>query len=154
MKINVDKNKYGIVDFDNLSPQSDVDYYFKRNDREIPVYKIYRIIGTVIGKNDTRSSISLLTTSGVVNVKFTKEYYAMANRQISQVNPDGTKSIIEKSWFRRGSRILVAGYRRDDTFIAKTYSKTIGHQLYLITNVKGKDIELKYGRAGQEEGEG
>lgn len=152
--INVDKNKYGIVDFDNLSPQSDVDYYFKRNGREIPVYKIYRIIGTVIGKNDTRSSISLLTTSGVVNVKFTKEYYAMANRQISQVNPDGTKSIIEKSWFRRGSRILVAGYRRDDTFTAKTYSKTIGHQLYLITNVKGKDIELKYGRAGQEEDEG
>ena len=50
---------------------------FKRNGKQIPLYKLYRIAGTVISKNDARHSISLLTTSGVVNVKFTKEYYAL-----------------------------------------------------------------------------
>lgn len=146
----VDKAKYGIEDYKEIQEQ-EVDYYFKRGGREIPIYKIHRIIGTVIGKNDTRSSISLLTTGGVVNVKFTKEYYAMANRQISQVNADGSKTVVDKSWFRRGTKLMIAGYKREDAFVAKTYSKTGGHQLYLISNVDGKDIELRYERAGYEE---
>lgn len=75
--IGINKEKYGITNFYDLSSKPLVDYYFKRNGRQIPIYKIYRIAGTVIGKNDTRASISLLTTEGVVNVKFTKEYYAM-----------------------------------------------------------------------------
>ena len=143
----VDKDKYGIKDFDNI-PNLEIDYYFKRSGREIPVYKIHRIVGTVIGKNDTRSSISLLTVGGVVNVKFTKEYYAMANRQISQTNADGGKTVVDKSWFRRGTKLMVAGYKREDAFVAKTYAKTAGHQLYLISNVNGKDIELRYERTG------
>ena len=76
---------------------------FKRNGKDIPIYKTYKIVGTVIGKNDTRSSISLLTLHGVVNVKFTKEYFAMYNRQLSEVQPDGSKKVVEKSWFTRGN---------------------------------------------------
>ena len=56
---NVDLNKYGIVDFNDLSPDSEIDYLFKRGGRDLPIYKISKIIGTVIGKNDTRSSITL-----------------------------------------------------------------------------------------------
>ena len=87
--INVNTDKYGIVDFFSLSPDPDVDYYFKRNGHDIPIYKIRKVIGTVIGKNDARSSISLLTTSGVITVKFTKEYFAMYNRQMSERQPSG-----------------------------------------------------------------
>ena len=145
---NVNKIKYGIKDFDKI-PNCEIDCYFKRGGKQIPIYKLTRIVGTVIAKNDTRSSISLLTTSGVVNVKFTKEYYAMANRQISQVNPDGTKTIIEKSWFRKGAKIMVTGYRREDTFVAKTYAKTAGHQLYLITEVMSDEMCLQGERYGE-----
>ena len=31
---------------------------------------------------------------------------------------------------------MVQGYRREDDFVAKTYTKTPGHTLYKITNIK------------------
>ena len=146
---NVKTNKYGIVDFFSLSSDPDVDYFFKRNGHDIPIYKIHKIVGTVIGKNDARSSITLLTTSGVVTVKFTKEYFAMFNRQISEKQEDGTKKVVEKGWFTRGTKLLVAGFRRDDTFVGKTYKNNGFHQLYKITEVKDNgEIEIIHDRAG------
>ena len=136
----VNMDKYGIVDFFSLSPDPDVDYYFKRNGHDIPIYKIRKVIGTVIGKNDARSSISLLTTSGVITVKFTKEYFAMYNRQMSERQEDGS------------TKVMVAGFRRDDTFVAKTYKNNGFHQLYRITDIKENgDIEITHDRAGMEE---
>jgi len=150
--INVNNNKYGIVDFNELASTPSIDYFFKRNGRDIPIYKIYKIAGTVIGKNDTRSSITLLTPTGVVNVKFTKEYYAMYNRQISELGEDNVKHVVEKGWFTRGVKLLVAGYKRDDTFVAKTYKNNSFHQLYQITNVYDNgDIQLIHERANMKE---
>ena len=149
--INVNKSLYGIVDFNSLPSVPRVDYYFKRNGVQIPIFKLYRIIGTVIGKNDTRSSITLLTTSGVVNVKFTRDYYAMFNRQISEVNQAGEKKVKEKGWFTRGTKLLINGFRRDDTFVAKKYKSTNGHQLYKILNVNNHKISLTSTRYGMEE---
>ena len=147
--INVNTKKYGIVDFDSLSEESEIDYFFKRNGRDIPIYKTYKIIGTVIAKNDNKSSIDLLTTSGVVTVKFTKEYFAMFNRQISEVQEDGTKKIKEKGWFTRGTKLMVTGYRREDTFVGKTYKNTPTHQLYKIVSVLDNgDMELTHERYG------
>ena len=151
---NVKMNKYGIVDFNDLSSEPAIDYFFKRNGRDLPIYKISKIIGTVIGKNDTRSSITLLTTTGVVNVKFTKEYFAMYNRQLSEKQPDGTKKVVEKGWFTRGIKLLVAGYRRDDTFVAKTYKNNGFHQIYKIVNVTDNgELELVHDRQGMSDDE-
>ena len=148
---NINNRKYGIVDFNNLPIIPEVDYFFKRNGVQIPIYKLCRIAGTVIGKNDTRHSVVLLTTSGVVNVKLTRDYYAMFNRQISEVNDKGEKKVKEKGWFTRGTKLLVTGYRRDDTFVAKKYKSTGGHQLYKIIEVVGKNISLTATRYGMEE---
>jgi DNA polymerase-3 subunit alpha len=147
----INKNKYGIIDFDSLSPVSDIDYFFKRNGKQIPIYKLYRIAGTVISKNDTRHSISLLTTNGVVNVKFTKDFYALYGRQISEPQADGTKKIKEKGWFVRGTKLMITGFRRDDTFVAKRYANTPGHTLYKITDIVGPDIIITSKRYGQDE---
>ena len=145
----VNKNRYGVIDFDTLPSEPIVDTYFKRNGHELPIYKIYKIVGTVIGKNDTRSSITLLTPTGVVNVKFTKDYFTMYNRQLSEVQEDGTKKVTEKGWFTRGVKLLVAGFRRDDTFVAKTYKNTGFHQLYKITAIdKEGNIEITHDREG------
>ena len=152
---NMDMKKYGIVDFESLSPIPVVDYTFKRNGKEIPIYQTFKIAGTIISKNDTHSSIVLLTTTGVVTVKFTKEYFAMFGRQISEKQEDGTKKVIEKGWFQRGTKVMCTGIRRDDTFVTKTYSKTLTHQLYKITNI-GEDgsVELIHERAkGESEDE-
>ena len=147
----IDNAKYGIKDFFSLSPIPEIDYHFKRNGKQIPIYKLCRIAGTVIGKNDTRHSVTLLTTSGVVNIKFTRDYYAMFNRQLSEKDEKGVKHIVEKGWFTRGTKILVTGYRRDDTFVTKKYKNTGGHQLYKITAIHGRNIDITSERYGNNE---
>ena len=145
----VNNKRYGIEDFSLMPTTPRVAKFFKRNGREIPLYEIHRIAGTVIAKNNTRHSIELLTTTGVVTVKFTKDFYAMFGRQISEVNAQGEKKIVEKGWFVRGTKLLLAGYRRDDTFVSKKYKDTPGHQIYKITKVDGETIELEHNRYGQ-----
>ena len=144
----VDNSKYGIKNFFDLSSVPEVDKTFTKNGKQIPIFKLCRIAGTVIGKDDTKHIVSLLTTDGVVNVKFTRDYYAMYNRQISKVNADGKKSVLEKGWFTRGSKLLITGFRRDDTFVAKRYSSTPGHILWKIVSVDGSDITIEHNRMG------
>ena len=145
---NIDKDRYGLVDFDTLPEVPEVDYFFKRNGKDIPIYKTYKIIGTVIGKNDAKSSISLLTTTGVINVKFTKEYFAMFARQISEKQEDGKKKVMEKGWFQRGVKVMCTGFRREDTFVCKSYKHTPTHQLYKITSISkdGTLMEIEHER--------
>jgi hypothetical protein len=78
----------------------------------------------------------------------------MAGRQISEKQDDGTKKVVEKGWFIRGTKLLVQGYRRDDTFVGKTYAKTVGHQLYKITTINSDgSLELQHERRGSQEEE-
>lgn len=142
----VDTTKYGVSDFFNLPKTPEVDYYFKRGGAQIPIFKTSKIIGTVLSKNDTRHSIDLLTTTGVVNVKFTKDHYAMYNRQLSEVGEDGTKHVVESGWFKRGVKLMLTGFRRDDQFVVKTYSHTPTHSIYKITEVNGSEIEIEHER--------
>lgn len=149
---NIDIDKYGIVDFFSLPSNPSVNYFFKRNGKEIPIYNTYKIIGTVISKDNAHSSVSLLTTTGVVTVKFTKDYFAMFARQISEKQEDGTKKVVEKGWMNRGIKLMITGFRRDDQFVAKSYKHTPTHQIYKIevTN-DGKDMELTHQRWGDVE---
>ena len=142
----VDTMKYGIADFNQLPEEPEVDYFIKRKDAEIPIYKLTKIIGTVISKDDSHSSICLLTTTGVVTVKFTKEYYAMYKQQISTKNADGKKTVVEKGWFKRGEKLMITGFRRESQFVAKAYKNTPTHQLYKITAIDNGNIELVHDR--------
>lgn len=131
----VNNNKYGFVDFNKLPVEPEVDSIFKRAGKEIKLFKLHRICGTCIAKNNVKGIVSLLTTSGVVNVKFRKEYFSLFDKQISVRQSDGSKKIVEKSWFNRGNMIVVTGIRSGDDFISKKYASTGGHQLYKINEV-------------------
>lgn len=139
---NVNLERYGISNFEDLPVEPEIDYFYKRKNNNIPIYKLRRIVGTVIAKDDNRTSVTLLTTTGVVNVKFTRDYYAMFKKQISQINPDGTKTVMEKGWFTRGTMLMITGFRRDDTFVAKNYKNSGSHQLYKITDVVNDEIVI------------
>ena len=132
---NLNMGKYGIENFFDLPQSPEIEYTFRRKDAVIPIYKISKIAGTCIAKNKAKSSISLLTTEGVVTVKFRKEYFALFDKQISEVQPDGKKKVMEKSWFKRGNMLMIQGIRRDDNFVAKKYARTQGHQLYKINSI-------------------
>ena len=130
---NVNTKKYGYDDFFQLPEEPEVeDSWTNRDGRTFHHYKLHKICGTCINKNKSKATVSLLTTTGVVTIKFRKEYFALFDKQISQRQPDGTKKRIEASWFNRGSMIVVMGIRRGDTFMPKKYANTIGHELYHI----------------------
>ena len=147
--------KYGISNFNDLSVNPVVEKVFTRGEANIAIYKLDKICGTCIAKNKTKSTVYLLTTDGVVPVKFRQEYFSMFDKQISQRQEDGTKKVVEKSWFNRGNMIMVQGIRREDEFVPKRYSSTPGHQLYHIDAIlENGDLELRHTRAmGAEEDE-
>ena len=149
---NVNTQKYGISNFFRLPAQPEAEYYFKRNGKDVPIWKTYKIIGTVLCKNDNKATVTLLTTSGVVTIKMTKDHYAMYKKQISEKNEDGTKSIVEKGWFKRGNMLMFTGFRRDDQFVVKTYKHTPTHSVYKIElENDGRDMILTHERTEVEE---
>ena len=151
--INVNNSKYGFVNFFSLSEEPMVEKVFKRGASLIPIYKLHKICGTCIAKNKTKSTVYLLTTNGVVPVKFRQEHFALFDKQTFKRSADGKKKVIEKSWFNRGNMIVVQGIRRGDEFVAKKYASSGGHQLYHIDEVlENGDLILRSERyQGEEE---
>ena len=131
----INTDRYGIVDFFQLDEEPVVESIARWGAKEIPIFKLVRICGTCIAKNKTKGIVSLLTTTGVVNVKFRKEYFSLFDKQISERQPDGSKKIVEKSWFNRGNMIIVNGMRSGDDFISKKYKSSNVHQLYKIDQI-------------------
>ena len=143
---------FGVSDFFRLPEEPEAEYYFKRNGQDLPIWKTYKIAGTVIAKNDNKASLTLLTPTGVVTVKMTKDQYAKFKKQISEKQEDGTKKIVEKGWFKRGTLLLFTGYRRGDQFVVKTYKHTPTHSVYKIDLInEGHDMELTHERIDTEE---
>ena len=133
---NINSKKYGYVDFNQLPEEPRIERSFTKAGKTINIYYLSKICGTCIAKNKNKSMVTILTPTGVVNIKFRKEYFSLFDKQISQKQPDGTKKIMEKSWFNRGNMIVVQGIRSGDDFIPKKYASTIGHQLYHIDAIQ------------------
>lgn len=146
---NLNTFRYGVIDFNSLPEQPIPVKSFKKGDHIIDMYNLVKIAGTCIAKNKDKATVTLLTTTGVVNVKLRKEQFAFYDKQISQINEKGEKKIIEKSWFTRGNMIMVQGIRRDNQFFAKKYASTPGHTIYKISKVNEETgtVELQYERA-------
>ena len=149
--INTNFHKYGIVNYNELPTEPEVDRYFYKDDKKINLYKLNRIAGTCIAKDKNKSIVTLLTVDGVVNVKFRKGLFALYDKQISAVDAEGKKRVLEKSWFNRGNMIVVTGIREgDEDFFAKKYSATPGHTIYKIEEIKDNgDLILLDHRAGE-----
>ena len=116
-------------------------------------YQLYRIAGTVLDRDNNKHTITLLTTDGVVTVKLYAGAYAHYNKQISTLDPDGTKKVLEKSWFTRGTKLLVTGIRRGDSFWPKKYSDSVYHHtICRITDVMvNGDLQLQVERIDADE---
>ena len=69
-------------------------------------------------------------------MKFYKGQFSFYDKQISDVNEDGKKTVLEKSWFVRGNKLLVTGYRREDQFVPKKYmDSAYKHTLQFIKDI-------------------
>ena len=149
----LDKLAYNVKPYNSLPDNPPVERTFKRNGVDIPLFKTCRIVGAVVAKEDNKSCVSILTPeSGVVTVKMSRDYYARLNRQMSQVQPDGTKKVMEKGWFTRGTLLMFNGFKRSGMFFTKSYRHTKSHQCYhILTEVKNNGtIDMTAWRWGEE----
>ena len=148
----VDTKYYGFSDFKELDETPDVERVIMIKGKEVPIFKIRRIIGTVLDRDKLKKTVTLLTTSGVVMVKIYGDVFTHYDKQISEKGADGKKHVIEKSWLSRGNKIIVTGIRRDSDFLAKKYSRTPWHLVELITQInENGTIKSRGVRADEEE---
>ncbi len=149
----LDEELYNISDFNILPNNPDVDKVIMIKGKEVPLYRISRIAGTVLDKDKAKRTVTLLTTTGVVTIKIFGDVFAKYDRQISEKDPiTGKKKVLEKSWFSRGNKIIVSGIKKENMFIAKKYAKTPFHLIELIKEIRSDGSVYKIGeRLGEEE---
>ena len=130
-------SQYLYDDFFKLSEEPEVDYSFMGKDgNEVRVYKLHRIIGTVIDKSKMKNTVTLLTPTGVVNVKVYKNQYAGYDKQLSQRGADGKKHIVESSWFKRGTLLMIQGIKNGENFIPKKRKDSMFPVISKILNIR------------------
>lgn len=146
----VDFDLYGIEDYFDLPESPEVERVIPIKGKQVPIFKLHRIAGTVLDRDKAKKTISLLTLNGVVSVKIYGGVFEQYDKQISVKGPDGHKHVIEKSMFTRGNKLIVTGIRQDDGFVAKVYSRTEWHRVEQIIGVNGERLVIKAERAGEE----
>lgn len=128
---NIDTEKYNISNYNELSEEPKIVGYSNYKNKQYPRYELSRIAGTVLDRNKTKHSVTLLTPHGVVLVKFYSGQFGFYDKIISkstgELNAQGKpkKIKLEDGWFKRGTKLIITGYRRGDQFKAKRYSNTI-----------------------------
>lgn len=138
----VNREKYGVVNFNELSDNPEVIGFTMYKKLQYPKFKLDRIIGTVLDRDKNKHTITLLTPEGVVTVKFYSGQFSFYDKTISQDNGvnekgDMKKTVLESGWFSRGTRVLVTGFRRGDQFKPKRYKNSIyRHTVQKILEIK------------------
>ena len=147
----INNEKYNIVNFFELPKEPKIASTYMRKGFEKPKFEIVRIAGTVLDKNKHKHTIALLTVNGVVNVKYYDGAFYHYDRQISCKNENGKKTVLEKSWFSRGSKLLLCGFRREQYFRPYRYRDTIyNHTTTLIEGITPEgDLILRTERMQQ-----
>ena len=144
----IDHNKYGVVDFNDLPEEPVVIGFTKYKGLQYPKFQLNRIVGTVLDRDKNKHSVTILTPTGVVVLKFYAGQFSFYDKTISKdvgiadENGKIKKVVLENGWFSRGSLIMVTGFRRGDIFKPKRYKNSIyQHALSKIVEVR-EDNEL------------
>ena len=149
---NIDDYAYNIDDFFELNEQPEIDRIIPINGKQIQMYKLHKIAGTVLDKDKSKNTVTILTKSGVVPVKVWQSQFTKYDKQISEIGADGKKHVIEKSFFARGNKVMFIGIRRDAMFIPKIY-KNSGYDspIGLITDISNNgELKFKFNRVETE----
>ena len=147
--VDLDMDRYELTDFADLPEDPIVDRVIPIKGKQVPILKLFRICGTVLDRDKSKKTVTLLTTSGVVTVKIFGGVFAQYDKQISERGADGKKHVIEKSMFSRGNKIIVIGVRDGDSFRAKKYSRTPFHLVEQIVEVNKDGTMITRSRQDQ-----
>lgn len=136
----MDLSQFYTVDKFNELPRTPETYEITnpRNGRKYKRNKLAIIAGTVVEKNKTKSMITLNTQYGIVEVKLHRSTFSHFDRKTPE----------EASWFTRGTKLIVVGFRREESFIPKIYSESaFTSNVMKIEQMPSGRIDIKTERA-------
>jgi DNA polymerase-3 subunit alpha len=103
--------------------------YKRTNKRGFKEYEISAIAGIVVGYNNQKKLVYILTkNSGVVTAKLTRRTYIKYQEQTEN----------EKSWWERGTKLILLGYKNGEAFNVK------GNNIYRKSVIKIERNNRKY----------
>lgn len=141
---NVNFQKYNLSKFTEL-PLTPVFIDKRYKNRHWKQYELSTICGVLIDRDDNHSIISILTPENiVVNCKMNNGIFAFYKSQISETK-NGKNIILEKPWLKRGTLLILCGYRRGlNDFVCKRYKNSIyQHQIQKIISVNNETGDIQ-----------
>ena len=103
----------------------------------IPTYETCLIVGTVVDKNKNKNLVVLNTEGGIVELKISKDKFIHYDKVV-----DG-----EESWFKRGTKLVVHGYRKENIFVPRVYKTSLFKKpLMKITKYNEKNVYFQLDR--------
>lgn len=88
-----------------------------------PIYPSETIVGTVIDKISAKKAIVLLTTNGVAHIKLGEKLFSKYGKTTSVTNIKGQPPVVDKSWFDRGTNLVIRGTRKMNDFKVSGYKQ-------------------------------
>jgi DNA polymerase-3 subunit alpha len=81
----------------------------------------------------------------VVTVRYNKGAFINYDQKIVEVNGK-EKTVLDDSWFKRGTKLILTGFRRGEEFVLRTYSKQppLNHTTIKINGFNGKEFDLQF----------
>lgn len=141
LKANLEK--YNIRNFDELPIEPEIVGYTKYKNIQYPKYDLYNVAGTVLDRDKNKHLVTLLTTNGVITVKFYSGQFSFYDKTISiddgidEKTGKNKKTTLEDGWFKRGNLLLITGFRREGNFFPKRYKNSVAqHTVQLIKEIK------------------
>ena len=131
-EINI-SNYYKLSDFNTLpSEPKSVLKTNPRTGREYKQMELVTLAGVVVDKNKNKKIVTLSTLHGVVDVKLQQEAFAYYDKKTE-----------EDSWFKRGTKLLVNGFRRGEVFVPRVYFDSIFDSTFLKIEENSGRLILK-----------
>jgi DNA polymerase III subunit alpha len=111
--------------------------------RRFPRFNLGIIAGTVVDKNKDKHIVYLSTQFGVVPLKYHKGSFLHYDKKVVDVK-NGDKKVLDASWFTRGTKLVVVGYRRDEEFVPKVYKETpYAHTTMKIEDFTNNELRVR-----------
>jgi len=113
---------YDITPLDKLQNE-EVIGMFNIDGKSFPKYRIRHIIGTVLDKDKLKHTVTLSTPEGIIMIKVYRSQFSKYDQVLSTVADDGSKNLIQDSFFKKGTHLMVTGIKRGDMFVPKVYKE-------------------------------
>lgn len=133
---------YDITPLDKLQDE-EVIGMFNIDGKSFPKYRIRHILGTVLDKDKLKHTVTLSTPEGIIMIKVYRSQFSKYDQVLSTVADDGTKNLIQDSFFKKGTHLMVTGIKRGDMFVPKVY-KEVGIAPILMVEIENGKFKNFY----------